>query len=60
MVNDPVYSKYPIENFNIGQYLHASKITFIHPKTKKVMSFACDLPDFFENRLKLLRKESST
>ncbi|MBE4703782.1 RluA family pseudouridine synthase [Spiroplasma platyhelix] len=58
VVNDPVYSKYPVENSNFGQYLHASRITFIHPSTKKVMTFKSDLPDFFENRLQLLRKES--
>lgn len=58
VVNDPVYSKYPLENSNFGQFLHAYKITFIHPKTKKVMHFKSDLPDFFENRLQLLRKES--
>lgn len=58
VVNDPLYSRYPIENSNIGQYLHAYQITFIHPTTKKVMTFKSDLPDFFENRLKLIRKES--
>lgn len=58
VVNDPVYSRYPVEDSNLGQYLHASKITFIHPSTKKVMTFKADLPDFFENRLQLLRKES--
>lgn len=58
VVNDPLYSRYPVENSNLGQYLHAYKITFVHPRTKKVMTFKSDLPDFFENRLKLLRKES--
>lgn len=58
VVNDPLYSKYPVENSNLGQYLHAHQITFIHPRTKKVMIFKSDLPDFFENRLQLLRKES--
>lgn len=59
VVNDPTYSKFPVEDSNLGQYLHAYKITFKHPKTKKVMVFTADLPDFFQNRLKLLRKESS-
>lgn len=58
VVNDPVYSRYPVENNNYGQYLHAYQITFTHPRTKKVMTFKADLPDFFENRLQLLRKES--
>ncbi|WP_339043045.1 hypothetical protein [Spiroplasma endosymbiont of Apeira syringaria] len=47
-----------MENANIGQYLHAKVITFTHPTTKKVMTFECNLPDFFENKLQLLRKES--
>lgn len=58
VVNDSLYSRYPVEDSNLGQYLHASQITFIHPSTKKVMTFKSDLPDFFENRLQLLRKES--
>ncbi|WP_342261684.1 RluA family pseudouridine synthase [Spiroplasma endosymbiont of Notiophilus biguttatus] len=58
IVNDPLYSKFKLENANIGQYLHAKVITFTHPTTKKVMTFECNLPDFFENKLQLLRKES--
>ena len=27
--------------------MHAYKLTFIHPKTKKEMSFECPLPDYF-------------
>gem|GEM_PF-829854 len=38
--------------------MHAYKITFKHPRTKKVMVFTAELPDFFQNRLKLLRKEN--
>lgn len=58
IVNDPLYSKFKLEDVNIGQYLHAKIITFIHPTTKKNMTFECNLPDFFENKLQLLRKES--
>lgn len=58
IVNDPLYSKYQVEDETIGQYLHAEQITFIHPTTKKIMTFECNLPDFFEKRLQLLRKES--
>lgn len=59
VVNDPTYSKFPVEDSNLGQYLHAYKITFKHPTMKKIMTFTADLPDFFQNRLKLLRKENS-
>lgn len=58
VVNDPTYSKFPVEDSNLGQYLHAYKISFKHPRTKKVMVFTAELPDFFQNRLKLLRKEN--
>ncbi|MCL8210376.1 Ribosomal large subunit pseudouridine synthase D [Spiroplasma sp. JKS002671] len=58
VVNDPTYSKFPVEDSDLGQYLHAYKITFKHPRTKKVMVFTAELPDFFQNRLKLLRKEN--
>ncbi len=58
IVNDPLYSKFKVENANIGQYLHAKAISFIHPTTKQEMTFDCKLPDFFENKLQLLRKES--
>ena len=58
IVNDPLYNKFKLENANIGQYLHAKVITFMHPTTNKMMTFECNLPDFFENKLQLLRKES--
>lgn len=58
IVNDPLYNKFQLEDINVGQYLHAKIITFIHPTTKKNMTFECNLPDFFENKLQLLRKES--
>lgn len=58
IVNDPLYNKFKLENANIGQYLHAKVITFTQPTTNKMMTFECNLPDFFENKLQLLRKES--
>lgn len=45
VVNDPVYNKNIYGDF--GQLLHAKEISFIHPKTKKLMNFTCDLPDEF-------------
>ncbi len=45
VVNDPVYNKNIYGDF--GQLLHAKEISFIHPRTKKLMSFTCDLPDEF-------------
>ena len=50
--NDPVYTNGKCTNF--GQFLHSSKINFIHPITKKVMEFSCPLPQEFEDFLKTL------
>ncbi len=38
-----------------GQYLHAQTLGFIHPITKKHLSFTQDIPDYFEEYLKELR-----
>ena len=42
-----------------GQALHAKTLGFIHPKTKKYMSFNSDLPDSFKKLLNLLENLSS-
>lgn len=34
-----------------GQLLHAYKLTFVHPRTKKEMTFEVSLPESFENYL---------
>lgn len=44
---DCIYSKSKNNLYSNGQLLHAYKLTFIHPKTKKEMSFECPLPDYF-------------
>lgn len=44
---DSVYSKTKNRLYDNGQLLHAYKLTFIHPKTKKEMSFECPLPQYF-------------
>jgi 23S rRNA pseudouridine1911/1915/1917 synthase len=41
-----------------GQVLHACRLTLIHPRTGKEMTFEAPLPDYFEKLLGLLRKES--
>jgi len=35
--------------------LHAKKLTFVHPTSKKVMTFECDLPDYFNEMIENLR-----
>ena len=42
-----------------GQALHAKTLEFVHPSTKKWMSFNSDLPDDFKKILKLLENLSS-
>lgn len=41
-----------------GQVLHAYKITFVHPRTQKEMTIEAPLPDYFNELLDILHKES--
>ncbi|MCH4207102.1 MAG: RluA family pseudouridine synthase [Solobacterium sp.] len=41
-----------------GQVLHAYRLTFIHPRTGEKMTFEADLPEYFQQLLEKLRKES--
>ncbi len=44
------------EEFNLeGQLLHAKTLGFIHPRTKEKKFFSSEIPDYFENVLKILR-----
>ena len=49
VTNDKVYGK---EKTSFGQYLHASKLEFIHPITKKEIIVEAPLPIEFEEKLK--------
>lgn len=49
VLNDPVYTNKKCSEY--GQYLHSKKITFVHPITKKEMTFETPLPDEFKNFL---------
>lgn len=55
--NDPVYGK-TSKTTPFGQYLHAKKISFIHPITKEKLSFETPLPEEFESYLKQLEQEN--
>ena len=50
IVNDPVYGNYPIID-ETGQMLHAKKLDLIHPRTKEVLHFESDLPEYFTKKL---------
>ena len=54
---DPFLEKNLI-NLN-RQFLHAKTLKFVHPSTKKWVSFNSDLPGSFKNILKLLENLSS-
>lgn len=54
IVGDTVYG-YKNQKFNLnGQLLHAKKLEFIHPTTKKLVSFEVDLPGYFKKVLEKL------
>ena len=51
---DPVYGpKTTLEG--CGQYLHATKLTLVHPSKGETMTFESELPEYFENMIKKLR-----
>lgn len=52
---DPVYGPKLTLDGN-GQYLHAAKLTLVHPTSKKIMTFECDLPEYFNKTIKELKK----
>lgn len=56
IINDPVYGiKRSTTNF--GQMLHASKISFVHPRTNKKMTFEADVPKEFKDILSKFENE---
>ena len=58
VVGDEVYGKK--SKFNLsGQLLHAYKIEFTQPTTKKRITLTCDLPDYFKNVLEILEKQKN-
>lgn len=54
VLGDDVYGK-PFREID-GQCLHARKIGFIHPVTKKYLEFTSELPEYFRNILEIIRK----
>ncbi len=54
LVGDPVYGVRKVVGEN-GQFLHAKKLEFYHPRTKEFLSFEVELPNDFKELLKNLR-----
>ena len=55
VIGDPVYGKGNRKLYDDGQLLFAHEIHFIHPKTKKEMTFSVNLPNYFKEILDKLR-----
>ena len=56
ITGDTVYGAKKQPLFSEGQLLHATKLGFIHPKTKEYMEFEKSIPDDFSEVLNKLRK----
>ena len=54
IVGDSTYGKSKNPFSLSGQFLHAEKLTFIHPNTKDVMSFRAELPEELADIIKKL------
>ena len=57
IVGDKTYGVKKEEFSLSGQLLHAYKVGFIHPISKKYMEFSAPLPDYFEKVLYILRNK---
>ena len=55
VIGDPIYGKGNRKLYDDGQLLFAHEIHFIHPRTKKEMTFSVDLPTYFKEILQKLR-----
>ena len=55
VIGDPIYGKGNRAIYDDGQLLFAHEIHFVHPKTKKEMTFSVDLPSYFKEILEKLR-----
>ena len=47
ILGDPVYGPKKVIGTH-GQFLHAKKLGFYHPRTKEYMEFDSPLPDYFQ------------
>ncbi len=54
LVGDPLYGRGNRKLYSKGQLLHAYRLSFVHPKTKKEMVFEAPLPQEFSDFLKTL------
>lgn len=53
VIGDPLYGRNNRNKVKDGQILHAYQISFIHPTTKKKLTFKAELPKYFLDAIKL-------
>ena len=58
LAGDPLYGGVRPGQGLEGQCLHARELRFVHPATGEWMQFDSSLPDWFQDYLSRLRKES--
>ncbi|MFA5481705.1 MAG: RNA pseudouridine synthase, partial [Bacilli bacterium] len=51
LVGDSLYGVRNDQIYRLGQLLHAKELTLVHPRTKKVLTFTCPLPNYFQEIL---------
>ena len=56
---DKIYSRRANKVYDKGQLLHAYRLTLIHPRTKKEMSFEAPLPKYFTEVIEQLREKKN-
>lgn len=56
VVGDKVYGPKKCPFDLNGQLLHAYKLTFKHPKTQELITFTCDVPDYFAKTIEKLKE----
>ena len=57
IIGDDVYSNGKNEWGIKGQFLHAYKLEFEHPISKKQMTLCAELPEYFKNVIKELEEK---
>lgn len=57
VVGDPLYGPKDVIG-DKGQFLHATKLSFLHPTKKEPMTFTADMPFNFQEMIDTLRKNS--
>lgn len=55
VIGDPLYGTGNKTLYNKGQLLHAYRLTFVHPRSHKEVTFEAPLPDYFRDILDTIK-----